>query len=86
MRRGFEGSQGDVSRLPTLRYSAIEAQKSSDALKELEGGNEVALLFADVALPGMNDDELARKFRALASAKNSSHLRVLRAVCRGKGV
>ena len=39
-------------------------KKGSDALKELEGGNEVALLFADVALPGMNDDELVRKFRA----------------------
>jgi CheY-like chemotaxis protein len=63
-----------------------KGKKGSDALKELEEGNEVALLFADVALPGMNDDELARKVRALAPAKNSSHFRILRAVCRGKGV
>jgi CheY-like chemotaxis protein len=47
-----------------LRYSAIKESNGSDALKELEGGNEVVLLFADVVMPGMNDDEQARKVRA----------------------
>ncbi|MGO8470413.1 response regulator, partial [Rhizobium leguminosarum] len=52
-----------ISRLQTLGYSVIEATKGIDALKELEAGNDVALLFSDVAMPGMNGDELARKVR-----------------------
>ncbi|MBY3095168.1 PAS domain S-box protein [Rhizobium laguerreae] len=52
-----------VSRLQTLGYSVIEATNGIDALKELEAGHDVALLFSDVAMPGMNGDELARKVR-----------------------
>ncbi|MGO6719871.1 PAS domain S-box protein [Rhizobium ruizarguesonis] len=52
-----------VSRLQTLGYSVIEATNGIDALKELGAGHDVALLFSDVAMPGMNGDELARKVR-----------------------
>ncbi|MGO6664781.1 PAS domain S-box protein [Rhizobium ruizarguesonis] len=52
-----------ISRLQTLGYSVIEATNGIDALKELEAGHDVALLFSDVAMPGMNGDELARKVR-----------------------
>ncbi|MGO7367531.1 PAS domain S-box protein [Rhizobium ruizarguesonis] len=52
-----------VSRLQTLGYFVIEATNGIDALKELEAGHDVALLFSDVAMPGMNGDELARKVR-----------------------
>ncbi|WP_145926306.1 MULTISPECIES: response regulator [unclassified Rhizobium] len=52
-----------VSRLQTLAYFVIEATNGIDALKELEAGHGVALLFSDVAMPGMNDDELARNVR-----------------------
>ncbi|MGO8022894.1 hybrid sensor histidine kinase/response regulator [Rhizobium leguminosarum] len=52
-----------VSRLQTLGYLVIEATNGIDALKELEAGHDVALLFSDVAMPGMNGDELARKVR-----------------------
>jgi PAS domain S-box-containing protein len=55
--------QVTVSRLLTLGYSVIEASNGFDALKELEADNAVALLFTDVAMPGMNGDELARKVR-----------------------
>jgi PAS domain S-box-containing protein len=52
-----------VSRLQTLGYSVIEATNGVDALKKMEAGHDVALLFSDVAMPGMNGDELARKVR-----------------------
>ncbi|WP_064695763.1 hybrid sensor histidine kinase/response regulator [Rhizobium aegyptiacum] len=52
-----------VSRLQTLGYAVIEATNGIDALKELEAGHDVAVLFSDVAMPGMNGDELARKVR-----------------------
>ncbi|MGO8536129.1 response regulator, partial [Rhizobium ruizarguesonis] len=52
-----------VSRLQTLGYYVIEATNGIDALKELGAGHDVALLFRDVAMPGMNGDELARKVR-----------------------
>ncbi len=52
-----------VSRLQTLGYTVIEATNGIDALKELEAAHDVALLFTDVAMPGMNGDELARKVR-----------------------
>ncbi|ARO23719.1 PAS domain-containing sensor histidine kinase [Rhizobium sp. S9] len=52
-----------VSRLQTLGYTVIEATNGIDALKELEASQDIALLFTDVAMPGMNGDELARKVR-----------------------
>jgi len=52
-----------VSRLQTLGYTVIEATNGIDALQIMEDGLDVALLFSDVAMPGMNGDELARKVR-----------------------
>lgn len=52
-----------VSRLQTLGYTVIEAANGFDAFRVMEEGHAVALLFSDVAMPGMNGDELARKIR-----------------------
>ena len=51
--------QMTVSALHELGYAVIEAEKPSDALRQLELHPGVALLFTDVVMPDMNGRELA---------------------------
>jgi PAS domain S-box-containing protein len=53
-----------VVQLQALGYQVVEAASASAALKILDGGQKVDLLFTDVVMPGMNGKELAILARA----------------------
>jgi PAS domain S-box-containing protein len=53
-----------VVQLRALGYQVVEAASASAALKILDGGQQVDLLFTDVVMPGMNGKELAIQARA----------------------
>lgn len=51
-----------VRQLNELGYSTLEAQDAESALKRLEGGEKIDLMFTDIVMPGrMNGIELAHK-------------------------
>ncbi|WP_296069959.1 PAS domain-containing sensor histidine kinase [uncultured Agrobacterium sp.] len=55
-----------VARLDELGYTIIEASNGVEALEQLEGHSDIALLFSDIVMPGgMAGDELADLARAL---------------------
>lgn len=55
-----------VARLDELGYMIIEASNGVEALEQLEGHSDIALLFSDIVMPGgMAGDELADLARAL---------------------
>jgi PAS domain S-box-containing protein len=53
-----------VARLKDAGYRVIEAANGADALKALEDGPDIRLVFTDIVMPGgMTGDELAREVR-----------------------
>ena len=54
-----------VEILRDLGFGVVEASDGASALKKLEESPEVALLFTDVGLPGMNGRELADRVREI---------------------
>lgn len=50
-----------VDTLRELGYAVIEAQSAADALRIIDAGQPVALLFTDVVMPEMNGRQLADK-------------------------
>ncbi|HEV7251834.1 MAG TPA: PAS domain S-box protein [Mesorhizobium sp.] len=54
-----------VDALNELGYGIVEAQSALDALKMIEGGQPVSLLFTDVVMPDMNGAALAAEARRL---------------------
>jgi PAS domain S-box-containing protein len=57
-----------VVQLRALGYQVVEAASASAALKILDGGQKVDLLFTDIVMPGMNGKELAVQARAMRPA------------------
>jgi CheY-like chemotaxis protein len=53
-----------VVQLRALGYQVVEAASAYAALKILDAGQKVDLLFTDVVMPGMNGRELAVQARA----------------------
>ncbi len=51
--------------LETMGYTVREAESGEVALAALRSGPPIDLLLTDVAMPGMNGPELARRVRAL---------------------
>jgi CheY-like chemotaxis protein len=52
-----------VEALKELGYSVVEAAGPSQALRMLDGGQQVTLLFTDVVMPEMSGRELADRAR-----------------------
>jgi len=58
--------QNVVSMITSLGYRVTEARNAAEALEVLDGGEDVALLFTDIVMPGgMNGHELALAAREL---------------------
>ena len=57
--RGFS-----VDTLRELGYQVVEASSPAEALRIIEAGHPVSLLFTDVVMPGMNGRQLADAVRA----------------------
>jgi signal transduction histidine kinase/ActR/RegA family two-component response regulator len=51
--------------LETMGYKVLENESGSTALATLEGESNVDILLTDVAMPGMNGPELARRVRQM---------------------
>jgi two-component system, cell cycle sensor histidine kinase and response regulator CckA len=49
--------------LKELGYSVISAHNAEEALKNLESGEQIDLLFTDTVMPGVNGIELAKRFK-----------------------
>jgi CheY-like chemotaxis protein len=49
--------------LATMGYTILEAESGDQALRVLEEEESIDLLLTDVAMPGMNGPELARRVR-----------------------
>ena len=54
-----------VEMIAELGFAVLEAADASAALKVLESGARIDVLFTDIGLPGMRGDELAKKARTL---------------------
>lgn len=52
-----------VARLETMGYTVHQASNGVEALDVLETQNDIALVFTDIAMPGMSGDQLAVKIR-----------------------
>lgn len=50
--------------LETQGYEVADAPSGADALRILDDGSRCDLLMADLQMPGMPGDEMARRFRA----------------------
>ena len=50
---------GSVEALRELGYTVLAAEDGSEALRKLDADQEVALLFTDIVMPGMNGRKLA---------------------------
>lgn len=59
---------GTVASLDELGYRVLQAADAAEALRRLEANPEVALVFTDIVMPGMNGrklaDEIAQRFPA----------------------
>ena len=65
--------QATVSGLESLGYAVLEAKTGHDAIKLLESGEPVALVFSDIVMPGgMTGYDVAERVRSM-----SPHLKVL---------
>jgi len=61
-----------VEALKELGYAVVEASNPMEALRLLEAGQEIHLLFTDVVMPGMSGRELGERAR-----KRKPHLKIL---------
>ena len=61
-----------VATLRELGYTVIHAEDAVAALKQLDAHPDVALLFTDIVMPGMNGRKLADE-----AVRRQSHLKVL---------
>lgn len=53
-----------VEALRELGYTVLHAPDGREALRVLDGGQQISLLFTDVVMPEMTGDELARRARS----------------------
>lgn len=53
-----------VARLESMGYKVYEASNGVEALEVLEKHSDIALVFTDIAMPGMSGDQLAEHVRA----------------------
>jgi CheY-like chemotaxis protein len=58
--------EATMSRLESLGYAVLEAKSGPEAIKLLESGQSIALVFSDIALPGgMTGYDVAEWVRAM---------------------